>query len=183
MSDKNQSWQLINSGPETDLKLFKARFDYVLNPKTGKPHKITLLTGNDSVNVLAITKERKALMIHQYRFGISQYILELPGGLVDDGEFHLTAAKRELMEETGYSAEQWIYLGRVASNPVFMDSYVHHYLAIDAEKTAETSHEPAEDITIAELPIEEVSQKLKAGDFLHPHTLSGVYRALLKLTF
>ncbi len=181
MQDKQSAWPLISSGEETDMKLFKARFDWVRNPRTGNPHKITMLTGKDSVNVLAVTTSGKALLIHQYRFGIGQYILELPGGMVDDGESHLFAAQRELQEETGYTAVQWFYLGSVASNPVFMDSYVHHYLALDAEQTTETQHEPAEDIEIVELELEELRSKLSDGELKHPHTVSGVYRGLLRM--
>jgi ADP-ribose diphosphatase len=178
MQDKKDTWLLLKSEPPIDLKLFKARFDHVLNPRTQKPTHITVLTGNDSVNVFALTKTGKVLMIDQYRFGIGAYILELPGGIVDDGEDHQQAAKRELMEETGYAARQWHYMGCIASNPVFMDSYIHHYVALDAEKAAEPELEDAEDIEALELTLAEVERMLRNGEFQHPHTVSGVLRGV-----
>lgn len=178
MKDNKNVWQLLKSEPPIDLTLFKARFDHLLNPKTNQAFRITVLTGNDSVNVFALTKTGKVLMIDQYRFGIGAYILELPGGIVDDGEDHQKAAKRELMEETGYTAREWHYMGCVASNPVFMDSYIHHYVALNAEKVAEPVLEDAEDIRARELPLEEVEKMLRNGEFQHPHTVSGVLRGV-----
>ena len=98
--------------------------------------------------------------------------------MVDDGEDHLQAARRELLEETGYTAKEWFYAGCVAANPVFQDSFVHHYLAIGAAKTGETELDDAEDIVVREVQLEEVRKMLFNGDFLHPHTVSGVMRGL-----
>lgn len=176
-----RTWETLHVGEETDLRIFKVRVDEVRNPKTGETLQITKLTGNDSVNVLAITKKGTAMLIDQYRFGIEGYAIELPGGIVDDGEDHLQAAKRELMEETGYSAAEWHYAGCVASNPVFMDSYIHHYLAIGAELTGQSTHEAGEDIELREEPLEQVRKMLADGNFVHPHTVSGVLRGLRAL--
>ena len=173
-----KKWEHLSSNTIADLKLFKARIDTVINPNNGEAVQVTILTGNDSVNVLAITDKGNAVLVDNYRFGTSSYLLELPGGIVDDGEDHQQAAKRELLEETGYTAKEWIYVGCVASNPVFMDSFVHHYLAIGAAKTGETDLDDAEDIEVREMPIEEVRKMLFNGDFMHPHTVSGVLRGI-----
>ncbi len=173
-----KTWETLHVGEETDLKIFKARFEQVRNPKTGETLDITKLTGNDSVNVLAITNRGTAILIDQYRFGIEGYAIELPGGIVDDGEDHQQAARRELMEETGYTAAEWHYAGCVASNPVFMDSYIHHYLALGAEPTGQSTHEAGEDIELREETLEQVRKMLADGDFVHPHTVSGVLRGL-----
>ena len=173
-----KKWETISVGEEMDMHIFKARFETVKNPKTDAVLRITKLTGNDSVNVLALTPEGKVLLLTQYRFGIEDYVTDLPGGIVDDGEDHQQAAKRELMEETGYAAAEWYYAGCVASNPVFMDSFIHHYLALGAVPTGQTEHEDGEDIEIRLVSKETLRNMLLDGEFMHPHTVSGVLRGL-----
>ncbi|MEY3368914.1 MAG: hypothetical protein RI973_2069 [Bacteroidota bacterium] len=178
MQEGSKDWEHIRSEELIDLRLFKARTDYLINPNTGKEVKVYVLSGNDSVTVLALTKAGHAVLVDNYRFGTRSWLLELPGGMVDEGEDHQQSARRELLEETGYDAREWHYLGCVASNPVFMDSFVHHYLALDAELVQEPELDDAEDIRAREVPLEEVRKMLMDGLFQHPHTVSGVLRAL-----
>jgi hypothetical protein len=71
------------------------------------------------INVLALTPEHNVVLINQYRHGIRQVILELPGGAVDEQDASiLQAAQRELCEETGYAAEEWREIGTLCANPV-----------------------------------------------------------------
>ncbi|MCB0521252.1 MAG: NUDIX hydrolase [Lewinellaceae bacterium] len=173
-----KTWEHLFSEQPVDYRLFKARFDHLKNPHNGKDVKVVVLTGSDSCTVMAVTQADRVVLVDNYRFGISGYCLELPGGMVDDGEDHQQSAKRELLEETGYTAGEWYYVGSVASNPVFMDSFVHHYLALGAEKTDDTDLDDAEDIEVREVPLEEVRKMLFNGEFVHPHSVSGILRGL-----
>ena len=79
-------------------------------PPNGQPLDCHLLEYDDEVMIFAVTREQEVVLIRQYRHGVQQAILELPGGSVDEGESPAEAAKRELMEETGYAADTLIEL-------------------------------------------------------------------------
>src|SRR6266511_1200112 len=75
-----------------------------------------LLEYADEIMVFALTQNQQVVLIKQYRHGVQEAILELPGGSVDEGESPLEAAKRELLEETGYSSDTFIEVGQGSTN-------------------------------------------------------------------
>ncbi|MBX2875865.1 MAG: NUDIX hydrolase [Saprospiraceae bacterium] len=176
MSADKREWTCVKSEPGPDLKLFTARFDYMLNPRNQVTEKMITLVSPDSVNVIPITPTGEIIFVRQYRFGTRTYTLELPGGIVDPGEEHGVAAKRELQEETGYTSSSWNYLGKIGSNPVFMDSYVHHWVARDVELTHNTALDAGEDVEWVSIPVEEVKQQFLTGKFEHPHAVNALLR-------
>lgn len=176
MEDSHTQWKRIRSEYGEDLKLFRPRFDYMENPRNGKSERMIILESSDSVNVAATTADQQLLFVKQYRFGIERPTLELPGGIVDPGEDSLTAGKRELREETGHTGINWQALGKVGSNPVFMDSYIHHYAVENAELTDSQHLDDGELVEVVKFPIPEVKQMLLDGQFEHPHTISCLVR-------
>jgi len=177
--NKSPKWKTISSKQGADLKIFQVRHDKILNPRNGKTIEATVLEAADAANVVAITPENKILMVQQYRFGTQKFTIEIPGGLVESGEPNLAAVQRELQEETGYTSTDWSFLGTVESNPVFMNSYVHHWLAKDVKRTDIPQLDDGEDIQILELTIEEIKEYIKAGKIAHPHTISALVRVFV----
>jgi ADP-ribose pyrophosphatase len=169
-----KKWRLIRQETGPDLKLFRVRYDYLANPRNGQTGRMTVLEAEDSANVVALTPAQQILFVRQYRFGISDYTLELPGGIVDPGEAHGEAAQRELREEAGYTARRWQYLGSIPSNPVFMDSYIHHWMAEDAADDAAQQLDDEEEVELVLLPLDAARQMLYRGEFLHPHTVNAL---------
>jgi len=176
MNKSKPPWQRLAQEHGPDLKLFKARFDLMKNPRNGAEERMIILDSPDSVNVVPVTEQGTILFARQYRFGIEDYTLELPGGIVDPGEGHEQGAKRELREETGGEAKEWAYLGRIASNPVFMDSYIHHWLAEEVQLSAEQVLDAGEDVQVVEMEVEDVRRHLLAGKYQHPHTVNALLR-------
>lgn len=169
-------WKLERSEPGPGLKIFRSRLDYMRNPRNGKTEAMIILEGADAANIVAVTPDHQIIFVRQFRFGIGADTLELPGGAVDIGEPQADAARRELAEETGYTAPAWRYLGSIPSNPVFMNSSIFHWLALNAEPTLAQSLDDGEAVEVVLLPESEVLNKLLEGWFQHPHTVNALLR-------
>lgn len=175
--DNNQIWFIEKSEYGPDLKLFQARFDFIKNPRNGITEKKVILSGGNAVNIIALTSENEVILVRQYRFGTSAYTLELPGGIVEPDESPITAARREMEEETGYTTdEKLIPLGKIGQNPVFMESYVHHYLALNVRQTKQQMLDVGESIEVVLMPIEELKSKWQKGKIEHPHSVNALLR-------
>ncbi|NUO03104.1 MAG: NUDIX hydrolase [Saprospiraceae bacterium] len=169
-------WKLDRSEPGPGLKIFRSRLDYMRNPRNGKTEAMIVLEGADAANIVAVTPDGHIVFVRQYRFGIGADTLELPGGAVDAGEPQADAAMRELAEETGYTAPEWRLLGGIYSNPVFMSSYIFHWLALNAEPTLPQRLDDGEAVEVVLLHEADVWNKLIAGEFQHPHTVNALLR-------
>lgn len=168
-------YQLLKSESGPDLGIFKIRIDHQRNNRNQHVLKAAVLETVDSANVVAITPNQEIIMVRQFRFGIGRETLEIPGGMVDKGEEMQSACARELLEETGYASTQWRYLGPIQSNPVFMDSLLHQYIATGTVLVKEELQlDPAEQIEVICLPQEEVRQLIIDRTIQHPHTLTAL---------
>lgn len=170
----SKDWKLLNQKKGDDLKIFTVRFDQYLNLRNNQQITATILKSDDAVNVVALTADQKIILVEQFRFGIEETTLELPGGFVDPGEDKLIAAKRELQEETGYTGQQWKYLGFVGNNPSYVTGKVHHYLLEEAKLDAEIKLDIGENIKVIALSLSDLKTLLAENKIIHPHTISAL---------
>lgn len=171
-----REWKLLKTGEGPDLGLFKVRYNWRENPRNGRERKTVTLDSVDWVNVVAITRDEKVVVVRQYRFGIEDFTTEIPGGMVDPGEDPGRAAARELLEETGYSSRHWESLGSVQPNPAFLNNLCHHWIARDVEKTGDLDLGEGEDITVRLLSLEEIRHEIEIGRLRHSLALSALSR-------
>lgn len=131
------------------------------------------------MNVIPLTPENEIVLVEQYRYGIEQPTLELPGGMVDQGETHDETARRELLEETGYSGDDWHYLGKVSSNPAFLTNFTHLHVVRNSQKIQEQRLDGNERIHVHLLPLEDFLEMVKDGTVHHSLVVAAVAKFLL----
>ncbi len=140
----------------------------------------------DWVNVFCVTKEEKVLMVKQYRHGIGQVGIELPGGVVEKGESPEEGARREVKEESGYEFEHFECLGRISANPSTTNNFTHMFLASGGEKVGEQKLDETEDLEIILCTIEEIKYLVRENKImqsLHVNTIMYALNKLGKLTY
>ena len=115
------------------------------------------------INVIAITEEGKFVFERQYRHGIGKVIYEIPAGIIEDGEDSIEAAKRELLEETGYSGGEWFEYGQACPNPSSMNNTNYTFLAKGVRKISAQNTEVTENIEVLLLTLEEVRNLLESN--------------------
>jgi ADP-ribose pyrophosphatase len=155
--------------------VFRVRRDEVLEP-SGIRTKRDTVTHPGSVVVLAIDdshNEPRVLLERQYRYAAKQNLWELPAGRVDEGESELAAAKRELLEETGYTAEQWERLTKYYASPGFMDETMAIYLARGL-KRGEAHPEEDEAIRVRFFPMSGAIRMVRTSRIRDGKTIIGV---------
>ena len=147
----------------------------------GKFLDATIFEFRSWANVMALTKNGEAVMIQQYRHGVRDVLWEFPGGVVEDGEDPLEGAKRELLEETGYTASKWIEVARLYPNPALQTNTLYGYLALDAEKVGGQYLDAGEDIEVYLLPLEDLVTMAKQGNFPHALMTAVLFSALVNM--
>jgi ADP-ribose pyrophosphatase len=169
--------RLISSKLAYKGKVFSVFTDTVEEPG-GNINVRDIIRHNGSVVILAIDESKNPndpdiIFERQYRHAAGQFLLELPAGRVEPKEATLAAAKRELIEETGYRAKRWMLLTKYFASPGFLGEWMQIYLARDIREGASTP-EPDENIKVLRLPLSEALALVTANKIHDGKTLIGL---------
>lgn len=147
--NEDRKWTVLSSEYLIRRPWLTARRDVARLPDGRINNEYYVLEYPDWVNVIAITKDGQVVLERQYRHGLGKTCYELPCGVIEAGETPLEAAKRELLEETGYAGGQWQPWMTLSPNPATSNNFAHSFLAIGVEKVSGQHLDATEDIEVS----------------------------------
>jgi 8-oxo-dGTP pyrophosphatase MutT (NUDIX family) len=130
------------------------------------------------VTVAALTADEQIILVRQYRYGADSIHLELPAGMLEDGEEPRACALRELAEETGYEVSRCELVARYFAEPVRSTARAYVFVAFGARKTREPKLDPGEHLQTELVPLAALRTLLRDGSIDAAASIAAGYRAL-----
>jgi len=172
-----QPWTVLKSRYLLKRWWMNLREDHVRLPNGTELPEFHVIEYPDWACVVCFAEDGRLVMVEQYRHAIGRCSLEFPAGAVNADEAPLAGAKRELLEETGYRAEQWVFLGKCAPEPSKHAHYAHLFVAHGAVQVQDPNLDASEDMATRLLTKKAVFDKVSSGDIFHGIQLAALFMA------
>ncbi len=168
-------WRKVASQEIFSTHYFQMRVDQCRLPDGRVMPRYFVVDFPDWVQVVALNRQNDLLLVEQYRYPGKGWYLEFPGGSTHPNrkERPLTAAKRELREETGCVAKKWKYLGYHYPNPALLTNKCHVFLALECTRIGDLKLDPFEDLYVRTLPISRFLPLLYRSKKIHSLMLAS----------
>ncbi len=160
-----------------DGKILKLVLKDVLLPN-GKTAKREVVAHSGGVGVIALTKDEEILLVKQFRSPYEKTVIEIPAGKKEPGEDPLECGKRELLEETGFTAEKFIPLGELYPSPGYCGETIHLFLATSLNKSNQNLDED-EFLTVLKIPFSEALDMVMSGEICDSKTMVAILKTAL----
>lgn len=178
VSKSEAKWELVQSATVYDGRRFKVKNDAVLLPN-GFTTEYTYIDKSPAVMVVPVINENQLLMVRQYRYIVNVFSWEFPAGGILSGETPEEAAYRELLEETGYSAERLVPMSKVFTSNGNSNEHVYLYAAYDLHNVGQELEITEFDMLVKPFAISKCFEMVKQGVI----TCAGTILSLLYFQF
>jgi len=165
--------KLLSSNLKYHNRLFSVTEDHVKDP-AGFEIRRAIVQHPGSAVMMAVDDRKRILLVRQYRVPVRQYLWELPAGKLDEGETALQAARRELVEETGYRAKKWKKLVTFYPSPGYVAEKMTIFLATGLTAGKATPMDD-EQIETGWFAAKEVERKIRSGQIVDGKTMIGYF--------
>lgn len=169
-----QRWKKLGAREVARTRIFSVESVDFHHPQRAAPQDFFVINAPDWVNVIALTPDGRLVLVRQFRYGIDDFSVEIPGGVIDLGEDPVSAGVRELREETGYVGASARLLGSVRPNPAMQSNRCHLVLVEGARPAAKLDWDPDEEFEIMTRPVDEVYALAYAGGITHAMVLDAL---------
>ena len=173
-NNEPKRWKKLGARTVARTNIFELQSVEFQHPAQPAPREFVVINATDWVNVLALTTAHELVLVRQFRYGIDEFSLEIPGGMIDPGEDPVSAGLRELQEETGYAGGQARLLGSVHPNPAMQNNRCHFVFVEGVVRSAPLAWDENEEMEITTLPVEEVYALAYAGRISHALVLDAL---------
>lgn len=174
-------WKVKKTERILDSEYVKVDKDDVLLPGGREINDFYKVTIKDCAAIVAITPDNHIILKKEYRHCYGEELIEIPAGVLEDGEEPLETAKRELEEETGYVGKKWTYLGKTVESSAKLTNYMYIYLAEDCEKKSNQKLDYGEDIEVLTVSLEEAVEMIMSNQIICSSSIGAILKALRKL--
>ncbi|GAB4232381.1 MAG: NUDIX hydrolase [Chlamydiales bacterium] len=147
-------------------QLFSLRQDNLLYANGHHHDYYSLHIQKDAVSVIAETSDGSLIINREYRHPLNAFILSLPGGFIEEDATPKLEAQRELIEETGYDAKEFLIIGKAPPLPGICNQIVYYILAKEAHKICEPKHEPSELLSTELMSMENLMKAILEGEIV-----------------
>lgn len=156
-------------------RIYDVRASKFRHPARKGEKEFFVIDPSDWAMVVPITPEGELVMVRQFRFGIEQISLELPGGVIEQGEDPRVAGVRELAEETGFGGDEAVLLGSVHPNPAIQSNRAHVVLVPNVTRKTEINWDEDEELSMELIPVGEVLERARKGEITHALMLNALF--------
>lgn len=173
-------WRVTDSSYVVDTPHLKLRKDRIELPDGTSIEDYYVRESRGFAIVFALTADRHAVLVRQYKHGIGKFLLELPAGAIDPGESPQQTAEREFTEETGYAGAMQ-YVRTFVIDPTNADTVAHLFFAPDAKKIAAPKLDASENIAVELVRLDELHELVRAGTIDSVAHVASIYVMLERL--
>jgi 8-oxo-dGTP pyrophosphatase MutT (NUDIX family) len=170
-----QPWRYLEDEQLVDVRIFTLQRETAVSPRTGKARDFVHIASRNWVNVIPLTTSGEVVLVRQWRHGVKEFTLEIPGGLVDVGEAPGEAAAREAREETGYAGDLPVRLGVVEPNPAILNNVTYTYLIENCQLVGDQELDAGEDVEVVLASLADIPQLVGGGTIQHSLVICGFW--------